>query len=542
MPGKYLVTSALPYGNGPIHLGHIAGAYLPADVYVRYRRLRGDDVLYICGNDEYGVPATLAAEKEGLSNQELVDKYYAINKKAFEELGFSFDIYSRTTAPLHAELSRQFFLKLLNDGYIVQKEIEQLYCGNCSRFLPDRYVEGTCPFCRTEGARGDQCENCGKWYEARELANPVCKICGHTPGLRRTTHWFFELQKFAAPLREWLESRKNWRDSVRNFALGWLNDGLQERCITRDLDWGVPVPLDGAEGKALYVWFDAPIGYISFTKQYSEQIGRPDLWREYWENEDCELIHFIGKDNIVFHAVVWPAMLMGQRRYILPANVPANEFLTFGGEKGSKSRGNAVTVPQYLEKFPPDLIRYYLTANAPETKDSNFTWEDFIATNNSELADVFGNLFHRILTFAHKYFDGAMPAAVAEESLREVRETKTRVEAAFEAFRMRDSLREVFALARWGNKFFDEEKPWATRKSDMERCRRAIAQCIELVGAIAILLAPYMPSSSGKLWRMLGFDGTPGPEQWGALGSPLFEPGHRLAQPEILFRKIEEIP
>jgi len=544
MPGKFLVTSALPYGNGPIHLGHIAGAYLPADVYVRYRRIRGDDVLYVCGNDEYGVPTTLAAEKEGLSNQELVDKYYEINRKAFEGLEFSFDMYSRTSTAEHAELSQEFFLKLLRDGCIVQKEIEQLYCGKCSRFLPDRYVEGTCPFCKTGGARGDQCENCGKWYEARELMDPLCKICGHKPGLKKTTHWFFELQKFSGRLREWLESKEGWRDNVRNFALGWLNEGLQERCITRDLDWGVPVPLDGSAGKVLYVWFDAPIGYLSFTKQYSEQVGTPELWREYWENEDCELVHFIGKDNIVFHAIVWPAVLMGQGRYILPGNIPANEFLTFGGEKGSKSRGNAVTVPEYLEKFPPDLIRYYLTVNAPENSDSNFTWEDFAKKHNEELADTFGNLFHRILTFTHKYFDGAMPAGAAGEkaALGEIEATRRKVEAAFEAFHIRNSLREVLGLARWGNKFFDEEKPWTTRKSDRERCGRTIAQCLELIGALAVLLAPYMPASSAKLWRMLGFEGVPGPEQWSALGRPLFQEGHKLAEPEILFRKIEEIP
>ena len=331
---------------------------------------------------------------------------------------------------------------------------------------------------------------------------------------------------------------------MRNFALGWLNDGLQERCITRDLDWGIPVPLDGAEGKVLYVWFDAPIGYLSFTKQYSEQAGAPELWREYWENDECELIHFIGKDNIVFHAIVWPAVLMGQQRYVLPANIPANEFLTFGGEKGSKSRGNAVTVPEYLEKFPPDPIRYYLTINAPETSDSNFTWEHFTKKHNEELADVFGNLFHRILAFTHRYFGGAAPARAAEGkgALREIAATRQRVEDAFEAFRIKDSLREVLNLARWGNKFFDEERPWVTRKSDMEKCGRTIAQCLELVGALAILLAPYMPASSEKLWRMLGFDGAAGRLPWHALGRPLFEEGHRLSKPEILFKKIEEIP
>jgi len=544
MSKKYLVTSALPYGNGPIHLGHIAGAYLPADVYCRYRRLRGDDVLYICGNDEHGVPTTLAAEKEGLTNQQLVDKYYNINKKAFEDLEFQFDIYSRTTVPEHAKLSQEFFTKLFNDGYIVEKEIEQLFCDNCSRFLPDRYVEGVCPFCGVEGARGDQCEHCGKWYEARELGKPVCKICGHTPGLRRTTHWFFELQKFSFALRQWLEVKKGWRDNVRKFALGWLDEGLQDRCITRDLDWGIPVPLEGAKGKVLYVWFDAPIGYISFTKQYAERAGKPELWREYWENKETTLVHFIGKDNIVFHAVVWPAMLMGMQRFVLPGEIPANEFLTFGGEKGSKSRGNAITVPAYLEKFPADLVRYYLTINAPETKDSNFTWEDFIRVNNDELADVFGNLFHRIFTFAHKYFDGKMPAEVQAASgvMNEISGTRARLEAAIETFHLRNSLAEVLQLARWGNKFFDEEKPWSTRKTDMPRCTGTIAQCIELVGAIAIMLNPYMPVYSEKLWRMLGFEGKIGVEQWKALGRPLMKQGHKLATPEILFKKIEEMP
>jgi methionyl-tRNA synthetase len=544
MAKKYLVTSALPYGNGPIHLGHIAGAYLPADVYCRYRRLRGDDVLYICGNDEHGVPTTLAAEKEGLTNQGLVDKYFNINKKAFEDLGFQFDIYSRTTLPEHAKLSQEFFLKLYNDGHIVQKEIEQLYCENCSRFLPDRYVEGVCPFCGKAGARGDQCENCGKWYEARELVQPQCKICGHTPGLRKTTHWFFELQKFSFALRQWLEGKKGWRDSVKKFALGWLDEGLQPRCITRDLDWGIPVPLEGAAGKVLYVWFDAPIGYVSFTKQYGERVGKPDLWREWWQDKETVLVHFIGKDNIVFHAVVWPAMLMGMQNYVLPADVPANEFLTFGGEKGSKSKGNAVTAPQYLEKFPADLVRYYLTINAPETKDSNFTWEDFARVNNDELADVFGNLFHRIFTFAHKYFEGKMPAGVDAGSgvMGEISATRARLEAAIETFHPRNSLAEVLQLARWGNKFFDEEKPWSTRKTDMARCTGTIAQCLELVAAIAIMLNPYMPEYSGRLWKMLGFEGKIGVEQWKALGRPLLKQGHALAAAEILFKKIEEIP
>ncbi len=546
MAKRYLVTSALPYANGVVHLGHIAGAYLPADVYARWRRLRGDDVIYVCGNDDHGVPTTIAAEKEGLTPRELTDKYYDKNVEAFRGLDFSFDIFSRTSVPEHAKNSQQFFLNLHKAGYIVEKEGDQFYCEQCKRYLPDRYVLGTCPSCGTGGARGDQCENCGKWYETLALKDPYCRDCKTPPIVRKTRHWYFELEKFQEPLKKWLAGRKGWRDNVVNFAKGWLGEGLHSRAITRDIAWGVPVPLEEAKGKVLYVWFDAPIGYLTFTQQYFREKGEPEKWRDYWQSDDCDLIHFIGKDNIVFHALVWPAMLMGQENFILPSNIPANEFLTFGGEKGSKTRGNAITVPEYLEKFPADPLRYYLTINAPEAKDANFTWEDFAAKNNDDLADVFGNLYHRIQTFAHRYFKGRMPAGVSADApvMKRIAETREKVDAHLEAFRIRDSLREVLNLGRWGNKFFDDEKPWVLRKEDNERCAGAIAQCLELCAALAIFTHPYMPHTAAKLWNMLGLAGetAPIPDAWNRLGTPLLAEGHELNKPDILFKKIETVP
>ncbi len=544
MPKRYLVTSALPYANGTIHLGHIAGAYLPADVYCRWRRLMGDDVLFICGNDDYGVPITIAAEQEGLSPQQLTDRYYEINSKAFEGLGITFDIFSRTSTPEHIVTAQEFFTRLHDSGCISVQDGRQFYCESCARFLPDRYVEGICPECGAEGARGDQCEACGKWYETLTLKEPYCRSCKKPPVVKDTRHWYLALDKFQDRLRDWLDGCRGWREKVINFAKGWLEEGLRPRAITRDIDWGVPVPLEEAEGKVLYVWFDAPIGYVTFTRQYFRDRGNPEGWRDYWQSGECELIHFIGKDNIVFHALVFPATLMGQEDYILPTNVPANEFLTFGGEKGSKSKGNAVTVPEYLEKFPPDLIRYYLTINAPETKDANFSWEDFAARNNDELADVFGNLYHRIQTFAHRYFEGRVPADTPADSpvLNRIAQAKREVEEKMAAFEIKEAAKSVLALARWGNKFFDDEKPWVSRKEDIGRCAAAIAACLELCAALAVLTSPVMPFSAGRLREMLALPGAVDKSAWEKLGSPFFSKGHNLNNPVILFRKIEEVP
>ncbi len=543
MTKRYLVTSALPYANGVVHLGHIAGAYLPADFYTRWRRLRGDNVLFVCGNDDHGVPITIAAEKEGITPQELTDRYYKTNSQAFRDLGIEFDIFSRTSAPEHVSVAQEFFTKLHQTGEIFAQDGEQFYCEKCMRYLPDRYVEGICPACGAEGARGDQCEACGKWYEALTLKQPYCRDCKQTPIVKATRHWYLALDKYEDRLRDWLNTRENWRDKVLNFAKGWVNEGLRPRAITRDIDWGVPVPLDEAKGKVLYVWFDAPIGYVTFTQQYFAALGDPDGWKDWWQDDETDLIHFIGKDNIVFHALVFPATLMGQGGYVLPTNVPANEFLTFGGEKGSKSRGNAITVPEYLEKYPADMIRYYLTINAPETKDANFSWDDFAARNNDELADVFGNLYHRIQTFAHKYFDGEMPADVPKDSplLQQVRSTKEKFDTLTGAFEIRDAMREVLTLARWGNKFFDEEKPWASRKEDINRCGAAIAACLELCAALAVLTWPCMPNAAQKLWAMLALDGDIDKDGWKRLGEPMLAKGHKLNKPEILFRKIETV-
>ena len=406
---RILVTSALPYANGPIHLGHLAGAYLPADIFVRYKKLKKQEIVFICGSDEHGVPITILAEKRGLTPQQIVDEFHERNKKAFENFGIDFDNYSRTSLPAHHKTSQQFFLSLHKQGLLTEKTIEQFYCDQCQRFLADRYVEGTCPHCEKPGARGDQCESCGKWIDQTTLIEPVCAICGHTPELKSTSHWFLKLGDFQDKIADWLDSKTTWKSNVLNFCKGWLSDGLRDRAVTRDLKWGVQVPLEGYEDKVLYVWFDAPIGYISSTVEWAEKIGQPERWKDFWENEDTRLIHFIGKDNIVFHAIVWPAILMGHGEYILPSEIPANEFLNIEGEKLSTSKNYAVWLDEYLEKFKPDPLRYTLATNAPEAKDSDFSWKELQARNNNELADILGNFLNRNLTFLRKHFESKIP-------------------------------------------------------------------------------------------------------------------------------------
>ncbi len=541
---KYLVTSALPYANGPLHIGQIAGAYLPADIYARYLRLAGADVIYICGSDEHGVPITVAAEQEGMTPQEVADKYHYANKRAFERFGMSFDNYSRTSLrEIHYPLARQFFTELNDAGYITVKESEQLYCHDCKRFLPDRYVSGKCPHCGAE-ARGDQCDECGRWLAALELEEPACKICGSTPEPRKTTHWYLELPKFADWLREWIGGKSDWRDNVRRFCLGWIDEGLEDRAITRDITWGVPVPLPEAEGKVLYVWFDAPIGYISSTIEWAENLGEPDRWKDYWHDPETKMVHFIGKDNIVFHAIVWPAMLHGQTgvEYVLPGQIPANEFLNLEGRQMSTSKNWAVWLDELLDDFPPDTVRYALTANAPETRDSDFTFRGFGSRVNDELADIFGNFINRSLGFIARYLGNKVPEP--GELLPQDRELLdfasaqvARVGELIENFEMKNAQREAMNVARAANKYYNDEEPWARRKDDPARCGTILNVCCRVAGALSTAMDPFTPFAAEELRRMLGIK-----EILSWKDAPGYEPaaGVELGEVKILVQKIPD--
>jgi len=542
---KILVTSALPYANMSLHLGHIAGAYLPADIYVRYQRLVGADVVYICGTDEHGVPITISAEQEGVTPQALTDRYHAEMKRDFAALGISFDNFSRTSLPLHHQQSQAFFTRLMEKGWVEPKEIEQFFCPKCRRFLADRYIEGICPHCQAPGARGDQCESCGKWLEPIQLVNPLCKVCGSTPEVRRTRHWFFQLSRLQKPLEEWLATKAHWKDNVKRFCKGWFAEGLQDRAITRDIPWGIPVPLPEARGKVLYVWFDAPIGYISSTIEWSEKIGQPEKWKEYWlDKENVKLVHFIGKDNIVFHAMVWPAMLIAHGDFVLPTEVPANEFLNLrGGVKFSKSRSIGVWLKDALAAFPPDPIRYYLAANAPESRDAEFDWKEFQAHNNSELADTLGNFINRTLIFIERYYAGAVPKPgplhiPEEDLLKLVEDAPVRLGNLFETFQVRRACEELMKLAGAGNKYFNDAEPWRTRTQDPEQCATTLSTCAQLVKCLAVLMAPILPFSSEKALRMLALD--PAKTAWADSGKPDLAPGHKLGRLEILFPKFED--
>ncbi len=542
---RILVTSALRYATGPVHIGHVAGAYLSADIFVRYQRLRGAEVIHIGGTDEYGVPVTVKAEQEGISPQELVDRYHKVIKECYDGLGIEFENFSRTSLPIHTKTAQDFFLKVLENGYIETNTVTQLYCEQCQRYLPDRYVEGVCPHCNKPGARGDQCESCGRWIEAVELIEPACKICSSTPVPRETTHWFLKLSAFQDRLTKWLDSKTNWKDNVKNFCSGWFKEGLKDRAITRDLYWGIPVPLDGAEGKVLYVWFDAPIGYISSTIEWSERKGNPELWKDYWCSPDCRIVHFIGKDNIVFHAIVWPAMLLGHGGYELPDDIPANEFMNIHGEKLSTSRNLVIWVSDYLEKFEPDPLRYYIAANAPENSDSDFSWRDFQARNNNDLADILGNLVNRALTFAERFFGGVVPARgeldeYDREFLEKLESAPVVIGDLFAAFRVRQATTELMNLARAGNKYFNDREPWRTRKTDPAKCATTINLCIQLIRALAVLFHPILPFSTPKIWNMLGLDGDIGPRSWDDAGTIAVADGHRLGEPEVLFKKIDD--
>lgn len=536
---RTLVTAALPYANGGVHIGHLAGVYVPSDIYVRYLRLRKQEVLFVCGSDEHGVPVTIRARKEGCTVQEVVDRYHQLIKQSFEDFGISFDIYSRTTSDTHKKVASDFFRTLYDKGEFLERESEQYYDEEAKTFLADRYITGECPHCHNPNAYGDQCEKCGKDLSPTELINPESKVSGSKPVLRKTKHWYLPLDKHQEWLGPWIASHPEWRPNVSGQCKSWLDMGLQPRAVSRDLDWGIPVPVEGAEGKVLYVWFDAPIGYISNTKELL-----PDTWEKWWKSEDTRLLHFIGKDNIVFHCIVFPAMLKAEGSYILPDNVPSNEFLNLEDDKISTSRNWAVWLHEYLQDFPgkQDVLRYVLTANAPETKDNNFTWADFQARNNNELVAVYGNFVNRALQLTQKYYEGEVPACgeLTESDLatiEEFRGVKAEVERLLDTFRFRDAQKEAMNLARIGNKYLADAEPWKVVKTDPERVKTILYVSLQLVANLAIAFEPFLPNSSAKLREMLA-----NPElTWEQLGqTDLLAAGTVLPKPELLFEKIED--
>lgn len=540
------VTAALPYANGGVHIGHLAGVYVPADIYVRYLRLKNQDVIFIGGSDEHGVPITIRAKKEGITPQDVVDRYHSMIKKSFEEFGISFDVYSRTTSKTHEQLASDFFKKLLNEGKLQEQESEQYYDEEAHQFLADRYIKGECPHCHYDGAYGDQCEHCGTALSPLELINPTSTLSGSKPVIKKTKNWYLPLNEYQQWLKEWiLQGHKEWRSNVYGQCKSWLDLDLQPRAMTRDLDWGIPVPVEGAEGKVLYVWFDAPIGYISNTKELCEQAPeRWGSWEKWWKDEDTRLVHFIGKDNIVFHCLIFPTMLKAHGGYILPDNVPANEFLNLENDKISTSRNWAVWLHEYLVDLPgkQDVLRYVLTANAPETKDNNFTWKDFQEHNNSELVGIYGNFVNRALQLTKKYFEGVVPACgelldIDKQTLDEFKDVKQKVETLLDTFRFRDAQKEAMNLARIGNKYITECEPWKVWKTNPERVKTILYVSLQLVANLAIAFEPFLPFSSKKLRQLINMDTC----DWSQLGSTdLLKANHHLAEPELLFEKIED--
>lgn len=535
---RHLITSALPYANGPIHIGHLAGVYVPSDIYTRYLRLRGEDVISICGSDEHGVPITLKARREGVSPQEVVDRYHSLNKKAFEDFGISFDIYSRTSAKIHYETASEFFRTLYDRGEFVEKTSNQYYDDEAGCFLADRYIMGTCPHCGNENAYGDQCEKCGTSLSPTDLKNPRSTISGSAPVMRETLHWYLPLDKYEPWLRQWiLEDHKEWKTNVYGQCKSWLDQGLQPRAVSRDLDWGVPVPVDGSDGKVLYVWFDAPIGYISATKELTPE------WKKYWKDPETRMIHFIGKDNIVFHCIIFPAMLKAEGSYILPDNVPANEFLNLENDKISTSRNWAVWLHEYLEDFPgkQDSLRYALCASAPEAKDNDFTWKEFQARNNNELVAILGNFVNRTLVLTDKYYGGSVPERGSmndydTSTLNSVREIKHAVENNLENFRFRQALAEAMNLARLGNKYLADTEPWKVIKTDTERVKTILNISLQITANLAILLEPFLPFSMDRLRGWLNI----GDLHWDEAGSDILKQGHKVLSGELMFTKIED--
>jgi methionyl-tRNA synthetase len=546
---KILVTAALPYANGAIHLGHLSGAYLPADIYVRYNRLKGNDIIFVCGSDEHGVPITISADKEEVSPQVIIDRYHTINKNIFEKFGMAFDIYSRTSLPVHHQTSKEFFLEYYNRGLLKEKKSQQFYDEKAKMFLPDRYVEGTCPVCGYAEARSDECENCSSQFEPSELIDPKSKITGGTPILKETSHWYFPLGNYQKRLEDYINEmneKYGWKENVLNQCKSWFNDGLKDRAYSRDLDWGVKIPLDSAQGKVIYVWFEAVLGYISATKELSEKKGDKDFWKKYWQNEKTKYVAFIGKDNIVFHCIIFPAMLMAWNdgrndKYVLPQNVPANEFLNFEGKKFSKSRNWGIDAQEFLDIFQADLLRYTLAANLPETRDTDFYWKEFQARTNNELADILGNFINRTFTFVHKNFEGKVPPKGNlnnndKQMVELVQEFPQKISSYFEKYKIKDGVLEVMNLARAGNKYFNDSEPWVTIKSDKAKCGTTLNICLNTIFTLAELFEPIIPFTSEKIFKMLNVKKT----TWDKSGDENLTAGHQLSTPEILFLKIED--
>ncbi|MCM5662005.1 methionine--tRNA ligase [Galbibacter mesophilus] len=544
---RFTITAALPYTNGPIHIGHLAGVYVPADIYARYLRLKGKEVAFICGSDEHGVAISMKAKKEGTTPQEIIDKYHGIIKKSFAEFGISFDNYSRTSAEIHHQTASEFFKKMYEDGKFIEEVTEQLYDEEAQQFLADRFVVGTCPKCGHDGAYGDQCENCGSSLNATDLINPKSTITGSIPVLKETKHWFLPLDQYDSFLREWVIKghKKDWKPNVYGQVKSWVDEGLKPRAVTRDLDWGIPVPVEGADGKVLYVWFDAPIGYISSTKEWAAREGKD--WKPFWE--DSRLIHFIGKDNIVFHCIIFPAMLQAHGDYILPENVPANEFLNLEGNKLSTSKNWAVWLHEYLEDFPEkqDVLRYTLTANAPETKDNDFTWKDFQSRNNNELVAIFGNFINRVVVLSQKYYNGVIPQAgtfseVDKQTLQELKKYPEIISSSIEKYRFREASQELMNLARLGNKYLADEEPWKVIKQDEERVKTIMNVALQIAAGLAVVSEPFLPFTSEKLKQMLAFSKLESDLQWNDVAEKeiLLPSGHTLEKASLLFTKVED--
>lgn len=546
-PKRYTITAALPYTNGPIHIGHLAGVYVPSDIYARYLRLQGKDVAFMCGSDEHGVAISMKAKKEGITPQEVIDKYDGIIRKSFVDFGISFDNYSRTSAKIHHDTAQAFFKKLYDNGDFIEEVTEQLYDAKADQFLADRFVTGTCPKCENPEAYGDQCERCGSTLNATDLINPKSTITGETPILKETKHWFLPLDRYQDFLTNWIlvDHAKDWKTNVLGQVKSWLDDGLKPRAVTRDLDWGIDVPVEGAIGKKLYVWFDAPIGYISATKEWAAREGKN--WEDYWKKDDTKLVHFIGKDNIVFHCIIFPAMLKAEGSFILPDNVPANEFLNLEGNKLSTSKNWAVWLHEYLMDFPgkQDVLRYALTANAPETKDNDFTWKDFQARNNNELAAVFGNFINRVVVLTNKYYEGIVPTPnefteVDEQTLAEIKAYPSVISSSIERYRFREAQGEMMNLARLGNKYLADEEPWKMVKTNPERVQTQMYVALQVAAALQVLCEPFLPFTSSKLGTIL--NQTQHENSWKSVGetSELLQPRHQIGQAEILFSQIED--
>jgi methionyl-tRNA synthetase len=547
-PKRYTITAALPYTNGPVHIGHLAGVYVPADIYARYLRLNHKDVAFVCGSDEHGVPITLKAKAEGVTPQAIVDKYHEIIKTSFKDFGISFDNYSRTSAKIHHDTASEFFKELYNNGKFIEETSAQLYDEEAKQFLADRFVVGTCPKCGNEESYGDQCENCGTSHNAQDLINPKSVITGNIPSLKETKHWYLPLNEYQTWLNDWIVKghKADWKSNVLGQVKSWIDDGLKPRAVTRDLDWGIPVPVPGAEGKVLYVWFDAPIGYISSTKEWADRVGKD--WEPYWKDKDTSMVHFIGKDNIVFHCIIFPAMLKAQGSYILPDNVPANEFLNLEGNKISTSKNWAVWLHEYLQDFPDkqDVLRYALTANAPETKDNDFTWKDFQARNNNELVAIFGNFINRVVVLTNKYYEGVVPEAkdptlIDQQTLDQLAAYPEIISKSINRFRFREALSELMNLARLGNKYLADEEPWKQIKTDPERVKTIMNVALQIAAGLSILCEPFLPFTSTKLKSILNTV-TMDALNWQAVGDreTLIPPGHKINKPELLFDKIED--